>query len=348
MIRVVRLTEAYQNAWEAYLAQSPGATIYHSLGWKHAVEKTYGVKTIYLLAFDDANEVVGLLPLVYQRFVPLTTALISLPYGPYGGVLSDRREVAQALVDEADSVRREMGAGCLLLKSLERLDCSTLTHAATQYSMTLDISAGFDGVFNEYFTKSCRRHCRKASRLGTEVQLGNDDRLMRDHYKLYSRQQHSFGTPTHSIEWFRNLKTFLSGHFLYAVSYLDGEAASVKCALQYGNRLITCYSGRRRSLSAVGASNLVNAELIRHACSSGYTVVDFARAAIGSGVYYFKKSFGAVPTPTYQQYAIAPGARVPLMSPDDPVARLPVRVWRRLPRFVVNALGPSIRKSLAT
>jgi FemAB-related protein (PEP-CTERM system-associated) len=346
--RVCRLTKEYIPAWDNYVRASPDSTIYHLLGLKEAIEETYNAKTIYLLALNDSKDAVGVLPLVSLRFPWVTDALVSLPYSAYGGALANSDSVVLALLREAESIRIGMGLGSLLTKGLSRTNFEAFTDERIHYSMILDTNRSFEDIWRNSFTPSCRNHCNKAARLGVRIELGHDDKTLRDFYGLYVDQQHRHGSPMHGISWFRQLRRHLGHHVLFAVAYLGEDPIVSVCALMYRNRMITNNGGRKAAFSSSGANNLLQCELIRHACASVVEVFDFARSEFGSGAYQFKWSFGARPIRTYYQYAVSPGRRRPTTEPSDPRYKLPVEVWKRLPRFLVRRVGPTIRKHLAT
>jgi FemAB-related protein (PEP-CTERM system-associated) len=347
-LTVCRLTEQYRSAWDKYVLESSQSTIYHLLGLKDAIETTYHAQTIYLIAIDNMRNVVGVLPLVIVRLPWLTNALVSMPYSPYGGVLSDSESAAAALLREAESIRASLGLGCLMVKGLAHSNFEAFNAEKIHYSMVLDTNRNFDDVWSKSFTKSCRNHCNKATRLGVRIELGNNDRLLQNFYDLYVDQQHRFGTPMHSVTWYQQLRKYCGNHVLFGAAYFAQVPVATVCVHIYRNRMISSNSARNPVFSSTGASNLLRCELIRHACTSGIELFDFARAKCGGGTYHFKSSFGARPKETYYQYVVSVGKRKPATDPADPAFRLPAQIWRKLPRSFVLRFGPVIRKGLAT
>ena len=194
-ITIRRLTAADSTHWDTYVRQSPDSTIYHLLGLKAAIEETYHATAIYLLALDDSNTTVGVLPLVSLPFPWLTDALVSLPYSAYGGALADSEEVRQALLRKAESIRVEMGLGSLLMKNLSHTAFDAFSDERVHYSMMLDTNRSFTTIWRKSMTASCRNHCNKAARLGVRIEIGHDDAVLRDFYRLYVDQQHRHGSP---------------------------------------------------------------------------------------------------------------------------------------------------------
>src|SRR5262249_42662293 len=94
--------------WDAYVASNPEATGYHRSMWRGVFERALGHETVYLAAMRGTR-VVGVLPLVAVRSWIFGSALVSLPFLNYGGVLADDRAAADALVDRARAAARGGG-----------------------------------------------------------------------------------------------------------------------------------------------------------------------------------------------------------------------------------------------
>ena len=78
----------------------------------------------------------------------------------------------------------------------------------------------------------------------------------------------------------------------------------------------------------------------------GLRVFDYGRSKRGTGSFDFKKNWGFEPTPLHYEYRLFRGGEVPQNNPSNPKYRAMIAVWRRLPRPVVNAIGPAIVRHL--
>jgi hypothetical protein len=85
---------------------------------------------------------------------------------------------------------------------------------------------------------------------------------------------------------------------------------------------------------------------MRRACERGLKVFDYGRSKKDTGPYAFKKNWGFEPQPLHYEYCLYKRDAIPENSPSNPKYRLLIAVWRKLPRGVVNALGPQIVKYL--
>ena len=85
---------------------------------------------------------------------------------------------------------------------------------------------------------------------------------------------------------------------------------------------------------------------MRRAAARGARVFDFGRSKTGTGPYAFKKNWGFEPTPLPYEYRLLSRDSVPQNNPLNPRYRLMIGAWRRLPRPLVNWLGPRVVRGL--
>ena len=85
---------------------------------------------------------------------------------------------------------------------------------------------------------------------------------------------------------------------------------------------------------------------MRRACERGCRTYDYGRSKRGTGSFAFKTNWGFEPQSLHYEYKLFNGNDVPQNNPSNPKYRAAIRLWRRLPRPVVNALGPSIVRNL--
>ena len=94
------------------------------------------------------------------------------------------------------------------------------------------------------------------------------------------------------------------------------------------------------------ANDLMYFALMRHAAARGMTRFDFGRSKAGTGAYAFKKNWGFNPKPLTCALRTADGAAPREINPMSPRWRLQTAVWRNLPLWLANRLGPPIARGL--
>ena len=86
--------------------------------------------------------------------------------------------------------------------------------------------------------------------------------------------------------------------------------------------------------------------LMCHAAARGVKVFDFGRSKVGTGSFSFKKHWGFEPEQLGYQYHLVRSLEVPDLSPMNPKYRAMIAVWKRLPLWLTQAVGPIIARSL--
>ena len=103
---------------DRFVRDHPRGTFFHLAGWRRVVERVMRHRGRDLLAFEDGR-LAGVLPLVRCRSLLGPPALISVPYGVYGGPLGRRPEVEAALFRSAEDAARGLCTGSPLRAEIE-------------------------------------------------------------------------------------------------------------------------------------------------------------------------------------------------------------------------------------
>ncbi len=92
-------------AWDAFVERCPEATFFHRIGWREIIEGVFRHRTHYLVA-ERPGAIAGILPLAEVKSRLFGHALVSLPFGVYGGPAATDAEAGRALVEAASASRR--------------------------------------------------------------------------------------------------------------------------------------------------------------------------------------------------------------------------------------------------
>jgi hypothetical protein len=106
------------------------------------------------------------------------------------------------------------------------------------------------------------------------------------------------------------------------------------------------YAGDDVRARELAANDFKYWELMRDACERGCRVFDFGRSKRGTGSFDFKRNWGFESASLHYEFALYGGSEVPRNNPLNPKYRLLIALWQRLPRAVVNRLGPWIVRGL--
>ena len=115
MIRASRLESGDEARWDAFVASCPDATFFHRAGWKRVMEEVFGHEAFFLMA-ESEQGIEAVLPLGRVRGL-FGDALISVPFGVYGGVAAQSEEAAELLTAEAVSIAENLGVDYLEMRN---------------------------------------------------------------------------------------------------------------------------------------------------------------------------------------------------------------------------------------
>ena len=101
--------------WDTFVRDTAGSTFFHLIGWKEVLERTFSLRSHYLVA-RRGDAIVGVLPLFELRSPFMERCLLSLPFAVEGGVACDAPPARQALDAAAVDLGFRLGAASLELR----------------------------------------------------------------------------------------------------------------------------------------------------------------------------------------------------------------------------------------
>jgi len=305
------------------------------------MEGIFRHRTHYLVA-ERGGQVAGVLPLARVKSWLFGDALVSLPFAVYGGAAVTDEAAREALHQSAVELARELGVQHLELRN---------RHATEPEWPRQDLYVTFRKQLQpetEANLLAIPRKQRAMVRKGIERGLVSevDDRIDR-FFDLYADNQQRHGTPPHPRRYFEALRKAF-GKDCEVLSVIDPTGAPVSSVLSFYFRdeVLPYYAGDDPRARALAANDFKYWELMRRSAERGLKVFDYGRSKVGSGSFSFKKNWGFEPQPLSYEYCLLRRDGIPQNNPSNPKYRAFIGVWRRLPRPVANALGPSIVRNL--
>jgi FemAB-related protein (PEP-CTERM system-associated) len=329
--------------WDAFIEQHPDATGYHLWAWRGVFERVFGHRTIYLIAERD-GATTGVLPLVAFRSPLFGRFLVSLPFVNYGGVLAADDASANALVARAASIARERRARHVELRHRSRR-FEGLKPKEHKVSMLLPLAPSADALWTG-LDRKVRNQVRKAEKSGLMADEAGAEKL-KDFYEVFAQNMRDLGTPVYSRRFFQDvLATFPERARLVVVrETASRRVAAAALTWRWRDTVEVPWASSLREFNAMAPNMLLYWTIIQRAIAGGASVLDFGRSTPGEGTFQFKRQWGAEPLPLCWEYDLIDGD-LPDHSPKNPKFELAIRMWKRLPVPLANALGPHIVRSI--
>lgn len=345
-------------AWDNYVLNHPKGTFFHLTGWKEVVEKSFGHKSCYLMAFDTKPQstsgrssiippgsyepnVLGLFPLFTIKSPLFGRSMVSLPFATYGGVLADNDQIENSLYNEAVSLTKASALDYLEIRSQEtRL--GDLPTKDLYYGFRKKISG--DNEENlKAIPRKTRRMVRKAMGNGLHAAFGHAE-ILDQFYGLFAFSYHAFGTPVFSKKYLKNLLDTFKGDSSILIISKNGSPLSGVLSFYFKDQVIPYYSGAYPDSRDHAANDYLYWALMSDAADKGYRVFDFGRSKKDTGPFHFKRHWGFEPRPLPYQYYLNKIEELPNISPTNPKYKRRIDLWKKLPLWATKLIGPRIVK----
>jgi FemAB-related protein (PEP-CTERM system-associated) len=327
--------------WDAFVDGCAEATFFHRSGWREIIESVFGHRTHYLIA-GRGERIVGVLPLAEVKSLLFGHALSSLPFAVYGGAAVCEPLARAALHAAAVELAARLGVQHLELRNRQPTEPDWPRqdlYVTFRKAIAPDVEANLLAI-----PRKQRAMVRKGIQRGlrSEIDAGVDR-----FFDLYADNQHRHGTPPYPKRYFEALRRVF-GDACEILTVLDtsGRPVSGVLSFYFRDEVLPYYAGDVEAARELAANDFKYWELMRRACERGVRVFDYGRSKRDSGSFDFKKNWGFVPEPLHYEYRLLKRDAIPQNNPANPKYRAFISLWRRLPRTVVNAIGPAIARNL--
>jgi len=345
-INAADLTQAGERARiDTYVRAHPDATPFHLTGWNVAVARACGQTAHCLIAEHADGTLAGVLPLTEIRSPLFGKALVSAGFAVDGGILTNRDAIADALAASAWALAERLGCPSLELRGGPAPGEGWIVDETTYLGFSRDLAKDDEAELLAIPRKQ-RADVRKSLDTDLDIAIGSTPQDLAMHYAVFSESVRNLGTPVFPAKLFRAVATELGEHADVVTVSKDGKPHASVFSLYLNGTVYPFWGGGTREARALKANDRLYYELMRHARGRGCTRYDFGRSKAGTGVAAFKKNWGFEGVPLRYAKRVAAGETPREMNPMSPKYRLQVAVWKKLPLWLANAMGPVIAKGL--
>ena len=326
--------------WQRWLETRSDATVFHDWSWRRVLTEAFDHRPHYLIA-RRKGRIVGVLPLVEVRTLLFGHSLVSLPFCPYAGPLAEDRSVHDALDAHAETIGRACGVDFIEYRSLG--DSHRDWPRQDLYVTFRKAIADNDEANLAAIPRKQRAMVRKGIRNALRSDTGDLDAF----FELFADNVHRHGTPPHRKRFFELiLEAFEDRAEVLVVRDNRREPVSAVLTLYHRDEVLPMHAGDALRARDLAANDFKYWELMRRAVARGCRVFDYGRSKRGTGPFDFKRNWGFEPTPLTYEYLLLGSDTIPQNNPLNPRYRLLIALWRRLPRPVVDTLGPYLVRGL--
>jgi FemAB-related protein (PEP-CTERM system-associated) len=340
----VEALDAAPPDWDAYVSRHAHATAYHQAAAVAIGAHAFRLRTTYAVARGGDGAIAGILPLVEQSSALFGRFLVSLPFVTYGGILADGSKAAAALVALACGLARGRRADHVELRHTEPLPGLGLAERRDKVSMVLTLPRDEQALAAQLGSK-LRSQIRRAERESLELLWGGEERLG-DFYHVFAPAMHELGTPVYSRRFFEIAYDALRDRSSILAVRMRGAIRAAAILVRHGNAIEVPWAVADPEAKRAAVNMRMYWELLRFALTAGAAEFDFGRSSVGSGTYRFKAQWGARERQLCWHYWLPAGAAIPKLNHSNPRYARAAALWRRMPLWCANTLGPHIVRHL--
>jgi len=210
---------------------------------------------------------------------------------------------------------------------------------------TVSMRLNIDNISSEeLFKHSVKPRCRNKVRNSIKkfnftMKHGNKTQDIEDFYTIFSNTMHKHGTPALNKQLFYNLTKEFEDDILFFNLYDKTKVVASMCIILDKEIAWYPWGGVDIDYTRQLAGYNLYWETLKYICdNTDIKIFDFGRSSYGGSTYQFKSQFGAEAvkidiissqeTDVYSKYSLA----------SD--------IWKKLPKSIVDLLGPKLCKYL--
>jgi FemAB-related protein (PEP-CTERM system-associated) len=338
----VDILTAPDPACDDFVTANTNGRLAYTYHWTAAAARAVALKYFYLVA-REGLQVYGVLPLAYINNFLFGNYMVSSPFSDYGGPLAVNDPAKEVLFASAVGLAEKYGCKWIEFRNLQPLPFD-LTERKDKITMYLPLTRRPDDLWNSFDPK-VRNQVRKATKSNV-ISLNGHVELLNDFYLVYTARMHELGTPSYPKGLIRNLLVAFPSNSRIFIVRLDGKTIGAALTFYFNGFVEIPLAGTLTAYNKLCPNMILYWSIMEHYCKTGARLFDLGRCSTEGPTYQFKKQWGAQPVQLGYQYWVRPGTELSILSPDNPVYKKKIQIWRRLPLWFVRLVSPVISRNL--
>lgn len=297
------------SRWSDFVQGHPLATIFHSVAWLKALQRTYGYEPAVVTTSPPGDALAD--GLVFCRVSSWLTGrrYVSLPFSDHCDVLASATGDTNCLLGAWAGDLQKRHGKYAEIRTVYSLPGRVDFHKTQEFYLhKLDLRPPLEELFGNLHKSSIQRKIRRAEREGLTLEEGRSEAISDEFYRLFlmTRRRHHLPPPPRS--WLSNLVDLLGPQLKIRVATKEGYAIASILTLRFKNTLFYKYGGSDPSFHALGGLQALFWKAIQEAKHEGLQCFDFGRSDLDDhGLITFKSHWGAECSKiAYFRYSLAP------------------------------------------
>jgi GNAT acetyltransferase-like protein len=268
--------------WAELVARQHGASVFHTVGWLKALQRTYGYAPVAFTTSPPTSELKN--GIVCCRIDSWLTGrrLVSLPFSDHCEPLYDSAEDADFLIRSIQNALTEQKWKYLELRPIQMNfaqtgDNSDFLAAGKYFLHRLDLRPDLNSVFGSLDKDSVQRRIQRAENAGLSEKCGRSDEMLNDFYTLFVITRRRHHLPPIPYAWFNNLIQCQGKALEIRLAYKDRTAIAAILTLRFRSVVYYKYGCSDTRFNRFGATPWLLWRAIETGKSNGANQFDMGR-----------------------------------------------------------------------
>ena len=324
--------------WITLSLEHPKASVFHSVEWLRALQKTYGHEPLAYTSTLPGAPLTN--TVVFCRVNSWLTGqrLVSLPFSDHCEPLVEGVDQLNDLLAPALQELHDGKIKYIDIRPLSSVFSDGTEGAESYFLHLLDLRPTLDELYKKLHGDSIRRKIQRAEREKLTLEVGSSEEILAEFYNLHVVTRQRQQLPPHPLKWFRNVLTCLGAGAQIRIARKDGSAIASIFTLAHRHKIVYKYGCSDAHAHNLGGMQFLFWHLIRHSKERGFVELDFGRSeCANTGLVTFKDRWGTKrQLITYLRYPPRP-----LIAKQDPsmVMKLGKKVFSHCPQGVLRLAG---------
>jgi hypothetical protein len=291
--------------WSEFVARRDQASVFHSVPWLRALQKTYGYEPIVVTTTPPRVALRnGLLFCRIQSWLT-GSRLVSLPFSDHcEPLVNSTKELDELLAAAQQDVDARRCKYAEIRPILVEPGSGPFGTHLTYCFHRLDLRGPIDEIFRRFHKDCVQRKIRRAEKEKLVYEEGNSPELLRAFYRLLTGMRRRKALPPQPITWFERLAEEFGNDLKIRVASHNGLPVASILTLSHKKVMTYKYGCSDTSYNKLGGMALLFWKTIQEAKEQAFDELDFGRSDSDNlGLIAFKDHWGATSSSlTYWKY----------------------------------------------
>jgi hypothetical protein len=336
--KLIEIDPCREPAWNEFIERHPFGLIYHLAEWKRLIENCFGHMKGHYFVLNGGDGIKAALPVYEVKSWIFGNRLVSIPFATICDPLVSSRNEYEILFGAVKDLFRDLNASYIEIRALNSTGFINQSRGSSSFKCHfLNLETDLKTI-EKNFHHSLRQKLRKVGRSALNLKTGEDEKDLREFYRLNVMTRKRLGLPPQPFKFFKMLwDIFYPDKIRLLIAEHQEKAIAAVILYIFKDRVSAEFTATDWNCIKVNPVHFLYWEIIKWAHSSGYKVFDLGRTDTGNdGLMSFKNSWG-MEMIDIPQYYYPVGKRIPITGSF--IHKVAETIFSKSPDFAARILG---------